>query len=544
MKRETSCITSLAIIDYIEQKTGGPVYSLVQNLDPEIDEYRDPLHHLKDPDNWISCKAMTRLFNRACRLLKDESTPAKIARHAIQNAALGYGQRIVFRAIGSHQAALARAQELNDRWNADKTIQVIRQSRHHAVIRIHWHPHVHVDRHVCEYNMGLYRYLPLLWDDPPLRIKERACTFSGSPYCEYRLRWHYKPRFFSFLSGFWSSRKLLMEVMDEMAADQRLLRRKHEELSRLNRRLTTKIRELTAVQETSKAILSILDLKQLLDVIMPLLVNACRIDRAAILLVHQKNRRLEYLHSIGYDDETPEDLRAWSVSSAYTRNIVARVASSGRSEYMPRVAAAGNLGDQKIFLKTVPASAFVVPLVIRSKVVGVLATDTIEEHNIPPETRETLEIFAPLIAIAIENARLHGRLNGQMLMLEKSRHLLGQAEKLSLLGNLAARLAHEIKNPLTAISTFIQLIPKKHDDPEFRNQFYEVAREETGRINALLSELLDLSRPREPSFAENDLHRLIEKTVLLISPQSESRRIHIERRYDPNADRAWMDLEK
>jgi len=544
MKRETSCITSLAIIDYIEQKTGSPVYNLVQNLDPEIDEYGDPLYYLKDPNNWISCRVMARLFNRACHLLKDETAPSKIARHAIQNAALGCGHRLVFRAIGSHHEALARAQELNDRWSANKTIQVIRQSQNHAVLRVHWHPHVHVNRYVCEYNMGLYRYLPLLWGDPPLRIKQPACVFSGSPYCEYRLRWQYRPRFFSFLFGFRASRKLLMEIVDEMMADKRLIRQKYEEVYLLNRQLTIKKQEVVAVQETSKAILSILDLEQLLDVILPLLVSACRVERVAILLVHQKRRRLEYLRSIGYDDKTVEDLRNRPVGTAHTRNIMARVARSGRSEYIPRLTADGNRRHQKIFLKTVNTPAFVVPLVIRSKVIGVLVTDASEKPSIPPEKRETLEIFAPLIAIAIENARLYERLNGQVLMLAKSRQLLGRAEKMSLLGNLAARMAHEIKNPMTAIGTFIQLMPTKFDDPEFRNQFYEVAREETQRINALLSQLLDLSRPRGPSFAENDLHGLIEKTVLLISPQSESRRIHIERRYDPNAARAWMDVEK
>ena len=80
---------------------------------------------------------------------------------------------------------------------------------------------------------------------------------------------------------------------------------------------------------------------------------------------------------------------------------------------------------------------------------------------------------------------------------------------------------------MTAIRTFIQMLPEKFDDAEFRNNFHKVALEETERVNGLIIELLDLVNTEESHFEPTDLHGLIEKMVLLISPQSKARRISV-----------------
>ena len=164
--------------------------------------------------------------------------------------------------------------------------------------------------------------------------------------------------------------------------------------------------------------------------------------------------------------------------------------------------------------------------------------------GIPRETRETLEIFAPQIAIAIENAKLYKKLYEQMEELKRSQTLLSRAEKLSYLGNMATRLAHEIKNPMTAIGTFIQMLPQKYNDKEFRTEFYEIAMEETARINNLIAELMDLAKTRESHFELNDVNGLIDKMILLTSPHSKAKRIDIVRNYDSGMELVWMDSEK
>ena len=191
-----------------------------------------------------------------------------------------------------------------------------------------------------------------------------------------------------------------------------------------------------------------------------------------------------------------------------------------------------------------PTSVYVVPLITRSKVIGVIATDAVEGVGVPEETRETLEIFAPQIAIAIQNATLYSKLQEQVEELKQSHALLSRSEKFSFLGHLAARLAHEIKNPMTAIGTFIQMIPTKYQDEEFRNDFHKIAMEETNRVNNLITELLDLVKTSDSHFEFGDIHGLIDKMILLVSPQARLKRIEVIRQYDPDIGQVWMDAEK
>ena len=204
---------------------------------------------------------------------------------------------------------------------------------------------------------------------------------------------------------------------------------------------------------------------------MNLLFSVCQINRAIIMLVNEEKQCLEYIHGVGFDEETFEAIKNYKVPLHRVSNMLVRVTNTGRSEYIPEIEGSSLKKDNILLTQGKPVSAFVVPLITRSKVIGVMATDGVEGKGVPKDTREILEIFAPQIAIAIENAKLYKNLQDKMEELRHSQALLSRAEKFSFLGNLAARLAHEIKNPLTAIGTFIQLLPHKYDDEEFRTGF-------------------------------------------------------------------------
>ncbi|MFM1651316.1 transporter substrate-binding domain-containing protein [Brevibacillus sp. B_LB10_24] len=78
---------------------------------------------------------------------------------------------------------------------------------------------------------------------------------------------------------------------------------------------------------------------------------------------------------------------------------------------------------------------------------------------------------------------------------------LAQEDRLRSLGRLMLGIAHEIRNPLTSILTYTELLPKKFDNPEFRTFFALQVSSEITRLNSLVSDLLDYARPRksEPS---------------------------------------------
>jgi signal transduction histidine kinase len=421
---------------------------------------------------------------------------------------------------------------------------LVEANRNDAIVRLHWDTQMDVSKDICLMNQGAYTFMPLIWGGRPLTLKEECCYFEGAPYCEYHLKWPARNRFYEIFSRFFSSKSVLMETIMEMEEDKKVIKRKYEEVNRLNVELNSKIKQLLAVQETGKAILSVLDLDRLLTVIMNLLSSVCKINRALIMLVNEDEGYLEYIHGIGFDGEVPKEVKDYRVSLERVSNLLVRVTNTGQPEYVPEVKSSSLRKENVMLRHGKPTSVYVVPLITRSKVIGVIATDAVDEVGVPKETRETLEIFAPQIAIAIENARLYCTLQEQMKELKQSHALLSRVEKFSFLGNLAARLAHEIKNPMTAIGTFIQMVPQKYNDREFREDFYEIATEEIARVNNLITELLDLVNTRESHFELDDLHSLIERMIFLISPQCKEKKIEIAHNFDSLIGKVRIDSEK
>jgi len=468
----------------------------------------------------------------------------KIGRYATENISLGYAQSIIFKTFWSVKKALKHGQKVNDRWNRNKRVELVELKKNTAVVRLHWDPNMEVTKNICLYNQGVYASLPLIWKGVPAVVKETCCYFNGNPYCEYHIKWPFKNRFHEIFSRVFTSKSVLMETITEMEEDKAVIQQKYDEVNLLNIELNKRAKQLEAIQETGKAILSLLDLEQLLTVIMNLLSNVCRINRAVIMLVNEDQGFLEYIHGIGFNGDVPEVIRNYKVSLNRLSNILVRVANTGQPEYIPEVKRSMLRKENIMLTHGKPTSVYVLPLITRSRVIGIIATDAVYGKGVPKETRETLEVFAPQVAIAIENAKLYSRLQEQMEELKQSHALLSRSEKFSFLGNLAARLAHEIKNPMTAIGTFIQMMPQKYHDEEFRNDFHKIAMEETHRINNLITELLDLVNTKESHMELNDLHGLIGSMILLMSPQSKAKKIDVSCQFDPNIGKVWMDSEK
>ena len=88
-----------------------------------------------------------------------------------------------------------------------------------------------------------------------------------------------------------------------------------------------------------------------------------------------------------------------------------------------------------------------------------------------------------------------------------------QAERLAGLGTLAAGMAHEIRNPLSAIQTFVQLLPRKIDKEGFLEKFNRTVPRELTRINMLVEDLLDLARVPKYTFRHTPLENLLTQTL-------------------------------
>ncbi len=128
---------------------------------------------------------------------------------------------------------------------------------------------------------------------------------------------------------------------------------------------------------------------------------------------------------------------------------------------------------------------------------------------------------------------------------------MASANRLSAVGTLAAGMAHEINNPLTAVSAFLQMLPQKYredrKDKEYWEQFYRRVCEELERIQHLITRMLRYSRftgQDEYNLEETDLNELLEDMIALLVPEAKKRQDIFKKNLNPNLPIGWMDRER
>jgi len=113
--------------------------------------------------------------------------------------------------------------------------------------------------------------------------------------------------------------------------------------------------------------------------------------------------------------------------------------------------------------------------------------------------------------------------------LQASQSNLAQAKKLALIGELAASIAHEVRNPLTSIKAFTQIIedelPQDHDSREYTG----IIVEEVERLNRFAEELLLFSRPTEEKHVPVSVQEVLQHTLVLIKPSIKQKGLSVEK---------------
>jgi len=108
---------------------------------------------------------------------------------------------------------------------------------------------------------------------------------------------------------------------------------------------------------------------------------------------------------------------------------------------------------------------------------------------------------------------------------KKNEELLINSEKLYVAGQLAAGIAHEIRNPLTSLKGFIQLLSSGRGNID---HFYDIMKTELIRIDSIVSELLMLSKPQVYEFVHKDAYQMMTDTVNLLETQAILHNVIIE----------------
>jgi PAS domain S-box-containing protein len=120
---------------------------------------------------------------------------------------------------------------------------------------------------------------------------------------------------------------------------------------------------------------------------------------------------------------------------------------------------------------------------------------------------------------------------------------LRRADRLAAVGRMAAMVAHEIKNPLVALKTFVDMVPRRAKDPAFIARFQDIVPKEVDRVNAIMEDLLELSRPPRIAPRPLHIHEVIARCVALYEQQAAQRGITIIQQLTPEPTRVRADPE-
>lgn len=121
-----------------------------------------------------------------------------------------------------------------------------------------------------------------------------------------------------------------------------------------------------------------------------------------------------------------------------------------------------------------------------------------------------------------EVGRLLFSFNQMARKLQKAR----STEKLSILGKAATTIAHELKNSLSLVHTFVQLLPKRYKDKKFINEFSKTIPRELDSWNRMLKNMMDFSRLQKLSMEHLDINILLKDILSLAKFRVSQKKIH------------------
>lgn len=307
----------------------------------------------------------------------------------------------------------------------------------------------------------------------------------------------------------------------------------------------TRLEQFKLIRELSERIIGILDLEILFRTILVCATagHALGFNRAFLFTRDSETGNLVGRMAVGPPSRA-EAFRTWREisASAITLDQMLQQAEKGpKTEEMPLYPLVANLvytlkdtseiivrtalekraqlvlearNDPRVtrrFLEHFGAERFVtVPLMSRGEVPGVLLADNIYSgREITQEHVDILTLFATHAGLAIQNAEAVRQLRRGMKELRETQTQLLNQTKLATVGQLAAHVAHEIRNPLSAISMAARAILNKPQEAQRAQTNAQIIADEASRLENILRATMDFSRPAEPQPVVTDLNEII-----------------------------------
>ncbi len=119
-----------------------------------------------------------------------------------------------------------------------------------------------------------------------------------------------------------------------------------------------------------------------------------------------------------------------------------------------------------------------------------------------------------------------------------------EGDRYKAVATLATGIAHELKNPLTSIKTFLEFFPERHGDPEFREQFQAAVGSAVGRLEQITHGLLDFSKPHPLQAEPVDLKAVLDDVLALTYHELQKKALTVTTAYTHNGSTVQGDASK
>lgn len=272
-----------------------------------------------------------------------------------------------------------------------------------------------------------------------------------------------------------------------------------------------------AILEFNRSLALIVDLDALMSSVVARLRELFGTDRVIILRALSEGGMFSVAFSCGYSTEELKSLhlgRQDRLAKWMQTNEAILVVERDTSLFNYLSA------EEREMLTNLSVRACV-PLVALNRLTGViLLSSTQGRLALSPEDLGLLQMLTSLASVAFENANLYQQQRERLRQLYR-------AERLAAAGELAASVAHEIRNPLTSIRSTVQYLLGEFDAEHAKRPLVEGVIAEVDRINQTVDGLLSLTRriefkPERLAFAQ-----LIEQSLLLVGTKARNQRVEV-----------------
>jgi len=311
--------------------------------------------------------------------------------------------------------------------------------------------------------------------------------------------------------------------------------------SKSEEEMLTTVANQAAICIENSGLMETLDVDEILRLVLEGVTKNIGFDRARLYLVNEKRNVLECKMAVGIDEER---IRGIALRLNPEDSIVARSIFEKQPFIIPDASKDPRVNPiikEKFNLH----SLVVIPLLAKEKALGAIAADFIEPNkNITKEALESVMAFAQQAGLAIHNAFMYQELKTFSQQMEekiqkttadlrKTEAQLIRSEKLAALGQLAAGIAHEIRNPLTSINILIHSLTENLPSGTSHKEDLQVIEEEIHRINEIVDQFLRFAKPAPPLLEKGDVISIFEETLQLLRPQIEKQRIIVQKEFQP-----------